>query len=223
MSPVKWLQQVGRITRPVSQTCVACLAPVTGIRCDACGTDAAGAPEYICCNRNLERHCYLYEGLIPPAKVAEAQRAFARPSRRAGMRAVGLEGLGRFTAAELPLAGGLTGTMYQLTCVDDYTRRDYAVLVHPCSADPLYAVRDSRGVDGSRDWGKWRATAGLPDLRGFGSAPAKAVTEKQRAWWTRAAASYGLDLLAPVNARNFAALPVLRDLGIRLQSVGGTS
>lgn len=197
LSPVKWLQQVGRVTRPSNEP-----------------------PEYICCNRNLERHCYLYEGLIPPAAVATAQQAFERPSARAGMRAVGTENLGRFAAAELPLADGTTGVMYQLTQVEGFTKREYAVLLHPCSSQPLYAARENgRTADGQVTWGKWRAVSGLPDMRGFGSAPAKALTDRQQEWWRKAAQDYGLSATGNVNRRNFAALPILKDLGVRLGGV----
>jgi superfamily II DNA or RNA helicase len=211
LSPVKWLQQVGRITRPVQFR-----DPATG------GTRyTEPAPEYICTNRNLERHCYLYDGLIPAAAVAAAQQAFSVPSRRAGMRAVGTENLGRFQAAELPLADGTTGIMYQLTAVEGFTKREYAVLLHPCSPQPLYAAREN-ARDGERvAYGKWQAVEKLPDMRGFSSAPAKALSDKQRDWWARAAKARGLDPAGDVNRRNFAALPILTDLGLALK--GGAS
>jgi superfamily II DNA or RNA helicase len=53
LSPVAWMQQFGRITRP---------HPIPA--------------EYICTNRNLERHAYLAEGLVPSTKIAETQEAF---------------------------------------------------------------------------------------------------------------------------------------------------
>jgi superfamily II DNA or RNA helicase len=197
LSPVKWLQQVGRVTRP----------PKPG----------EPSPEYICCNRNLERHGYLYDGLLPPAAIAAAQQAFPNPSRRAGARAVGVENLGRFTAAELPLADGTTGLMYQLTSVEGMMKKEYAVLLHPAHSRPIYATRENdRSEAGNTKYGKWRAVDKLPDMRGFSSAPAKTLSEKQAAWWARSAATRGLDPNAAVNRRNFAALPILLDLGVRL-------
>ncbi|AMV28827.1 Type III restriction enzyme, res subunit [Gemmata sp. SH-PL17] len=195
LSPVKWLQQVGRITRP-----------------------GEAAPEYICCNRNLERHCYLYDGLIPPAAVAASQAAFGNPSRRAGVRVVGAENLGRFSAAELPFADGTVGVMYNLTAVEGFQKKEYAILMHPCSSQPLYAARENeRSTEGQTvSWGRWRAVDKLPDLRGFASASAKSLSDKQRQWWQRAAQSKGLSATADVNRKNFVALPILTDLGLKL-------
>jgi superfamily II DNA or RNA helicase len=198
LSPVKWLQQIGRICRPTPA--------------------GEPPPEYICCCRNLERHCYLYDGLIPPAAVATAQQAFERPSARAGMRAVGVEGMGRFAAAQLPLADGTTGTMYNLTAVEGFRRTEYAVLLHPCSSQPLYATRENtKTAEGNVAWGKWQLAEKLPDLRGFQSAPPKTLSDKQRAWHARSAARYGLDPNGDINRRNFAALPILADLGLSLK------
>ena len=70
LSPVYWLQCLGRIRRPVPS--------------------GEPPPEYICTNRNLSRHCYLLEGMLPLAAVREAQGAFETPSRRMGIRVVGL-------------------------------------------------------------------------------------------------------------------------------------
>jgi superfamily II DNA or RNA helicase len=199
LSPVKWLQQVGRITRPTKP--------------------GELVPQYICCNRNLERHAYLYNGMIPPNVVAVAQQAFVRPSRRAGARAVGVENLGRFAATELPLADGSTGVMYNLTAVEGFVKKEYAVLLHPCSSEPLYAARENvRGAEGNVTYGRWKAIDRLPDVRGFQSATAKAVSEKQAAWWQRSAGAFGLDPKAAVTRRNFSALPILVDLGARLKA-----
>lgn len=225
LSPVKWLQQVGRITRPVyPPLCDRCISHgMPRIECDHCRERLrAAAPEYYCTNRNLERHCYLYDGLIPPSAVAAAQQAFGRPSSRTGARAVGLENLGRFTGAELPLADGTTGVMYNLTAVEGFKKLEYAVLVHPCSQQPLYAKRENQRSEAGQTvaWGTWEAIDKLPDLRGFGSAPPKSLSEKQRAWWQRAAKSHGLNPTGDVNRRNFAALPILKDLGVKL---GGAS
>lgn len=197
LSPVRWLQQVGRITRPVA--------------------DGERPPEYYCCCRNLERHGYLFEGLLPARRVAESQRAFGGPTRRASVRALGLEGLGRFAAAEVPLAGGLTGHLYSLVSISGFDRVEYAVLVHPLSAEVLYATRTSTRDSGdSVRWGRWRRIDRLPDLRGFASAAARPLSEKQAAWWSRDAERFGLDPAAKPNRRSFAALPVLRDLGLRM-------
>src|SRR5262249_39773823 len=63
LSPVRWVQLLGRITRPVPP--------------------GEAAPEYWGCCRNLERHAYLLEGLVPLPALAQAQAAFGRPTARA--------------------------------------------------------------------------------------------------------------------------------------------
>lgn len=196
MSPVYWMQLVGRITRP------------------------GGSPHYICCNRNLERHGYLMEGLWPPAAFAQSQQLFGGPSARAPARAIGLEGLGRFAAAELPLGGGLKGYMYNLTSVEGFKRRDIVILCHPAALLPVVAVRESTTdpVDPSKTaWGRFKRVEGVPDIQGYASAPAsKDLTPRQSAWWKREAARYGLDSSITPNKRSFAALPVLKDLRVKL-------
>src|SRR5262249_6867551 len=96
MSPVKWVQQFGRITRPVAE----------GER----------APEYVCTNRNVLRHAYALEGAVPVAAVVEAEKVFPR-SERAHVRALGLEAIGRFKPTQLKLTNGSTAHFYSLSCV----------------------------------------------------------------------------------------------------------
>jgi superfamily II DNA or RNA helicase len=198
LSPVLWLQTLGRVRRPVP-------------------TDES-PPEYLCTNRNLARHAYLLEGVLPIDTVAEAQAAFATPGRRAGIRVVGLEGLGRFRAAELPLAGGLTGIMFAFSSLVGNQAVEYAVLLHPARMAPIVATRrNGKKPDGTRAYGRWEALPGLPVVtEGFASLAATEPTDKQKAWWRRDAARRGLAPDAPVNRRNFAALPVLTDLRTRL-------
>lgn len=201
LSPVKFLQTVGRITRPVKP--------------------GEPPPEYYCTNRNLERHGYLYEGCLPTATIRDAQQAFGTPSSRTGARVVGLSELSRFKAAELPLADGTTGLAYQLTIVEGFTKTEYAVIVHPASLYPLYARRqNAKNPDGTLSYGKWSRCDPITDVSGFQSAPAKSITDKQRAFWERCAARVGLDPAAEPNRRNFCVLPVLLDIGAR---IGGRS
>jgi superfamily II DNA or RNA helicase len=198
LSPVLWFQTFGRIRRPVEP--------------------GESPPEYLCTNRNLTRHCYLLEGILPSSAVAEAQQAFPTASKRIGIRVVGLEGLGRFRATELPLAGGLTGVMYAFNAVQDNQVVEYAVLLHPAKATPVVATRcNVRKEDGTRGYGRWRRLPTMPALTdGFASLPPSEPTEKQRSWWRRDAARHGLNPQAPVNRRSFVALPVLADLHARL-------
>ena len=196
LSPVRWVQSdVGRITRPV--------AP------------GEAAPEYICCNRNLERHCYALQGAVPIASVAASERVFG-PTSRPHSRALGLEAIGRFKPVSLRLLSGANAFMYALSVVVDTVVVDYAVLVHP-TQEPVWSTRVHQvRADGTRDWGTWRRCEAPNDLRGFSSKPGRELSEKQVRWWSRSAASHGLDPEQTVNAKNFTALPVLNDLGLRL-------
>src|SRR5262249_18028437 len=136
LSPVRWVQLLGRITRPV--------AP------------GEAAPEYWGCCRNLERHAYLLEGLVPLAALSQAQSAFGKPTARSGMRVLGLEKLGRFKAVELPLLGGVKGQLFCLQQVEGSQVRQWAILVHPAALDPIVATRvNVRRAEGT-DYGRWQ-------------------------------------------------------------------
>jgi superfamily II DNA or RNA helicase len=191
MSPVAWLQQLGRITRPSPEP-----------------------PEYIATNRNLSRHCYLLEGLVPSSAIAESDAAFGCPSRRSGHRALGLEAIGKFRPTEVPLADGNTLMFYAFVSVGDGRMREFSCLVHPAAADPVWAERTHAArADGSKDWGKWQRCVPPVGLQGFVGAPARDVSEKMLSWWTRSAPGRGLAGV-PANRRMFGVLPVLFDLGI---------
>jgi superfamily II DNA or RNA helicase len=198
MSPVRWVQQIGRIMRPC--------------------TDASQYPEYVCCCRNLERHCYLMEGLFPPQIVIEAQTAFTTPSKRTGSRAVGLEGLGKFTTTPVHCLNGATAFMYNLVNVDGFQRTEYCVLVHPLYSETVQAKRVSvNDGNGNMKWGKWSLIESMPPLeKGFNSAPAKTLTEKQRAWWLKDCQRKGLDPNRELTSRGFQILPFLMDTGLVL-------
>jgi len=192
MSPVKWLQMLGRITRP-------------GLK-----------PQYVCLNRNILRHAYLLDGLVPSTKYAAAQAAFpAGQGKRSGRRAVGLEAIGRFRAVEIPFAGGVRGLMYALSAVEHNRVVQYCAVLHPCKPQPVWAVRENvRGPDGTM-YGRWKSARAPEGLQGFQSVSRGEMSDKQRAWWVRDAARYGLDPLAPVDKKAFQVLPVLKDLGVR--------
>lgn len=202
LSPVWWMQMLGRATRPLRPGELPSL--------------------YVCTNRNLERHGYLMQGLFPAQVMAQAQKQFSQPSRRAGARAIGLESLGKFTPAEVQCLDGTTATMYALYANRGFERTDYCVLLHPCVEQPLVAARRStKDESGAVAWGRWQRIESLPvDLRGFQSSPASEVSDKQAAWWQRAAVRCGLDPSERPNRKNFAALPVLSDLKVKLR-VGG--
>jgi hypothetical protein len=194
LSPVKWLQQLGRIMRPGDV-----------------------APEYICCNRNLLRHAYLLEGCLPNGKLAEAQQAFPEPAKRLGMRVVGLEGLGRFKAVELPLASGVVASCYALSTVEGAVVTQYFAIVHPGREEPIWARKTNLRDGEDTKYGRWARCEAPTDVRGFASVTPSELSDKQAAWWKRAARHFGLDPDAKVTRKSFQALPVLADLKVRLR------
>jgi hypothetical protein len=194
LSPVKWLQQFGRITRPSSDA----------------------QPEYWCTNRNLLRHAYLLDGCLPQAALKEAQTTFP-PGKRTAARVVGLEVLGRLRATELPLSSGLTALCYALSAVEGNSVTQYFVIVHPGKAEPVWASRrNEREAGQTVGYGKWQRCTAPASLEGFASLPAGTMTEKMAAWWKRSASRFGLDAATEPNRRVFQALPVLSDLRCRL-------
>jgi len=198
MSPVCFVQQLGRICRPGD------------IR-----------PEYIETTRNIERHSYLLQGAIPRSVVAAAQDAFEKPSKRAASRSIGLEALRRFKPISLPLLGGVSGTMFSLYSTDsDGLTTEWATLLDPCSDEPFCASRTiaplAPGEErrGKASYGTWVQTEMPDSLTGFAtSRHSGKLSEKQAAWWRSAAARYGLepDAAETLTRRQFAALPVLKD------------
>lgn len=194
LSPVAWLQLIGRCTRP-----------------------GAGTPEVVVTNRNLERHGYLLQGALPRAEIRKAQEAFGGASAR-GARAGILKGVGRAEPIALPLADGVEGTMWALyRARPDGGSEEACYLVDPTQDRVLYAtrtVRDGRVVAGPGRYGRW-ARAEPP------SAPPKGLrasrlhgecSPKQLDWWRRDAVRVGLDADAHPSRAQFWALPVLLEL-----------
>lgn len=176
LSPVRWVQQLGRIMRRVA--------------------DGELPPEYICCCRNLERHCYLMEGVFPTSTIVEAQEAFPRVSKRAGMRAIGMESLGQFTTTPMQSMSGITYTTYNVVRVEQFERTEFLALLHPNELEPTLAERRIRRLaDGSYDWrsSRWRLIDQLPNLTGFASAKPRKLTDKQRMRWNEWAQKLGLN------------------------------
>lgn len=209
MSPVSWVQMLGRITRPETPDALDARRE-RGARWD-------GRPEYICVCRNLERHAYLLGGAVPRQALAAAQAEFEKPSKRAQSRSIGLEALQRFKTIPLPLSGGVRGGMNIVYQVDQETGAvtEWAVLLDPTSERAVVAKRtnSARDASGARNWGKWQPAELPPDLTGFATSQLRGkLTEKQAKWWETSAARYGLDPRADVTQRVFASLPILRDL-----------
>jgi len=197
LSPVSWLQTIGRIMRP-------------------------GAPKhYICTNRNLERHAYLMQGAVPRTAIAAAQEEWEKPSKRAGLRQIGLEALRRFKAIALPLHGGATGSMYCVHAIDEQgLKTEYVTLLDPTHDRPFVARRSVAALEegeerrSKKHYGRW-ALCEIPlDFTGFSTSSATGkLSEKQRTWWERDAKRVGLSELAAeeITRRQFQALPVLVD------------
>lgn len=208
MSPTRWVQQIGRIMRPWKE----------------------GKPEYVCCCRNLERHGYLMEGMLPVEKIKEAQEAFTdeegKPKfsiRSMGARANDLQGMGKFKVIPVRLHNGITVFCYNLVHVDGFTRTEYFVMVHPNEQETIKGKRVSvRKAEQSGDkvqyeWGYWRRIDTLPELKGCTTATAFPLTDKQRARWESDAADRGLDPYQTVTNQNFGVLHFLKNLGLRIK------
>lgn len=197
LSPVKWLQRLGRVMRPIKSEL---------------------PPEYVCTNRNLLRHGYLLEGCLPPGVFKQSQEEFGgKPGKRAASRVIGLEAIGRLKAVELPLRDGSTGLCYSMSAVNGFRVTEYFVAVRPDQLEPLWARREYvRLGDGRTSYGRWTRCDPPNDVQGFASLPPRPVSEKQAAWWKRDAARHGLNPDVEVTRKVFPALPVLADLRAKL-------
>lgn len=195
LSPVRWVQQVGRVTRPWDRT-----------------------PQVVCTNRNVMRHAYAMQGVVPISAVADSERAFP-PTERAHVRALGLEAIGRFKPTGVKLSSGATVHMYSLTApiksengqATVYVQ--YACLVHP-TQEPAWFSKVNMQQGETRTWGTWAPCEPPQDLRGFASAPPSELSPKQRAWWERSAGSFGL-AEQEVDRKKFSILPIMADAGVR--------
>lgn len=193
LSPVKWLQQLGRIMRPWD-----------------------GIPEYWCTNRNVIRHAYVLEGVVPSKVVGDQAKVFPI-SERGHLRVLGLEAIGRFKPTSVQLLSGAKMHVYSLFTVVGSAVIEWACLVPPTGA-PIWASKSSqtdRAISG--DWGKWVQHTETPaDLVGFQSKPNGKITDKQKAWWARSARHVGIDPTVEVDSKAFQALPILMDIGQRV-------
>lgn len=198
VSPVAWLQQFGRGTRPVKP-----------------GEDP---PRYICFNRNLLRFAWLLDGVLPKSVILEASALFGGFGKRGlGIRVVGLEGVGRFKSTPVRFRDGLEGAIYCVAAAEDAKVREWAALVHPAREEPVWATREiTKDSVGEKTWGRWKRVDPPTDLRGFQSISAGAITPKMEAWWKREAAFWGLDNTILPSQRAFVALPMLKDTRRRM-------
>jgi len=192
MSPVRWVQQLGRITRPV--------AP------------GEAPPAYMCVCRNLLRHAYALEGCVPPEATAKVERVFP-PSDRSHARVVGLEAIGRFRPTTVELLSGNKLYVYAFVAPVGTAVFEYCVLAHPTQS-PVWAAKVNTVQDGVRQYGSWRACDAPEGIRGFASVSKRSLTEKQLNWWRRSAARFGIDPTQDVDLKKFVVLPVCKDLNL---------
>ena len=200
-SPVAFVQRFGRGTRPL--------------------WDEITYSYYICTNRNIERHGYLLDGLLPVEKLTEAQSAFPNVSDRQGMRAFGLESLGRMKGTRIKLTNGLKATTYHCTHMDGIHKREYFVIVHPQYSNVLWFEKVSAATnqaDGRTtfDYGKWVVSESPEKLSGFRSSKPYALTDPQKNYWNKSATRCGIDPAQPLDVRTFQIVPVLCDVGASL-------
>ena len=192
MSPVAWFQLVGRICRP---------GPIR--------------PEYVGCCRNFSRHAYLFDGMYPPEAFAAEEKAFDGPSKRQGIRFMGMEAVSRFKCLPVPLKNGTQGGMYILERGDFSGREHWCIIYAPHKAQPVVAKRESK----EGDWGKWQLATPPADFSGFATSQYRMkATDKQRAVWKRLAERVGLnpDASDKLAGRDIASLFVLLDTNERL-------
>ncbi len=192
LSPVKWIQQFGRIMRPGLQS------------------------EYICTNRNFLRHHYLLEGCLPITATKDAIDAFGGLGGRLAVRAMGLEPLGRLNPVTLPLMNGLFATCYSIFALRDSVCTEYFIIIEPHKEEVFWACRRNETAGDTRVYGTWRRCEQPDELKGFKSLATRKLSDKQLAWWKRSAARVGLNPAADISRKEFPALPVLLDTGYRL-------
>jgi hypothetical protein len=201
LSPVSLVQLWGRVMRPHETS-----------------------NEVIVTNRNLERHHYLFEGLLPPAKVAAAAEGFGGPSNRFIVRHAGLESLGRFKVLKAPLKGGGTVPFYHLqnweaSKGDNGTLVHYIVVIHPRTHDLIIGSRTGSG----RRYTDWKRCEMPNDFKGFQTnSNQDDLHPKIQDWWKGRAGRYGLDRYKydEIPGRVFQILPFLTEIGVSLRKGG---
>jgi hypothetical protein len=192
LSPVRWVQQIGRIMRPWDNI-----------------------PHYICTNRNVIRHSYILDGVVPMSAVVESEKKFG-PTQRAHTRVLGMEALGRFKPTTADMLNGSKVYIYAMSALIANVVVEYCCLVPP-HRDAIWAYKvNTKNEDGTRNWGKWVACEAPESIQGFASKGNKEPSEKQHKWWLRSAAGKGLDPNQEVTRKSFCALPVLMDIGENL-------
>jgi hypothetical protein len=199
LSPVAFLQLYGRVFRPHEE-------PNT----------------IVCTNRNLERHSYLFGGLLPPGIIAKAAEGFDGFSNRFMVRQAGLEVLGKFKVLRAPLSHRRgTHPFYHLWqwehCGASGNERaaHYLILVQPGTNELIVGRRYGRGAS----YSAWHRAELPTEFKGFQTSQHREdLTPGLRRWWHKGSRRVGLDRDAydSVNVRVFQILPMLTQLKVRL-------
>lgn len=205
LSPGDWLQGgIGRLSRPQDRE-----------------------KYYVTITRNLERHAYLLDGLVPSTAIREAQEAFGAPSQRAGCRVFGMPRMGKFVPIPFERYDGVYGSFY---LIDDYTPgtnrfRKVAVVLLPDKSEPIIAEKHvvaTGKIDkyGNNEWrySPWREIE-MPgdEFCGYTTEKDKyRLSPARQQFWDNCAKRCGLNQERKVNGREFQIMPILRDLKVRL-------
>ena len=126
--------------------------------------------------------------------------------------------------ATVPLADGTCASLYALQTKDGMHL--YAVLLHPCMAEPWYFEKTNTSTGETatfeknghtieyvkKKYGPWKRIASIPSVDGYLTVKADFVSNAMLEWWhdeKTGAVSVGLDGKHEPDAREFQALPMM--------------
>ncbi len=197
MSPVRWMQTVGRVCRP-------------------------GAPsKVIVTNRNLARFAYLFDGLIPRESIVAEQQAFEAPCNRSYARTLGVEAIGKFKPCHLALLSGGFSTCYFVDSGNENGQfTTYGFMFFPGADRPLVAKQTRHFTDQVNEWGakklqysSWTRCEMPSDLVGYSSVKKKPLTVNQLKFYNRGATRRGFsEPVEKMDSKKFQAFTMVNDL-----------
>ncbi len=161
MSPTRWMQSIGRITRPAE----------------------GKLPRVIVTNRNFERHGYLFGGVIPIAVRAKCEQQWPDVSARAMTQWLGFERTRK--AHELYGADGRRVLWYRFTKKGAYNRlRDYGALVVPSSRFVQWGTRERKPARKGRwTYPRWKICDKPTSIKGMKSGDTRPPNAMQISRW----------------------------------------
>ena len=190
LSPVRFVQRLGRVMRPVKP--------------------GESPPVYLCFNRNVQHHGYLLADVLPPSAIAESIEAFGGLSQRCTNRVAGIETFGRIKPSEVRCKDGTFVHLYMVNGLDyQDCKFQYAVVISPIQAEPFWFNRELPD-------GKWQTTTKPENFTATGSASKYLLSPNQVAWWQKSARAFGLDETQEIDSRSFQLLPILANTRMRL-------